>query len=225
MNDLKADIQNMYMKAGVTGSQLLFILTDAQITNDKFLVYINDILSSGWIPELFAKDELDGILGKVRSEAKQAGYLDTPDQLFEFFLSKARKNLHLALCFSPVGDAFRFRARKFPGIINCTSMDWFHDWPRNALIDVANRFLAEIEFPTPEIAENVGLHMAEVHLSIGEANVDFLKMERRYNYTTPTSFLELISFYRLLLDKKRDKITDQIERLEIGLGIMKATIE
>lgn len=69
----------MYLKAGVTGSQLLFILTDSQITNDKFLVYINDILSSGWIPELFAKDELDGILGKIRAEAKNAGYLDTPD--------------------------------------------------------------------------------------------------------------------------------------------------
>lgn len=225
MNDLKTDIQAMYQKAGVQGAQLLFILTDGQITNDKFLVYINDILSSGWIPELFAKDEIDGILGKVRSEAKQAGFLDTPDQLFEFFLNKARKNLHLALCFSPVGDAFRFRARKFPGIINCTSIDWFHDWPRNALVDVASRFLSEIDFPTDDIRDAVGQHMADVHLSIADANVEFLRIERRFNYTTPTSFLELISFYRMVLDKKRDKITDQIDRLEIGLGIMKATIE
>ena len=104
-------------------------------------------------------------------------------------------------------------------------MDWFHDWPRNALIDVAARFLAEIDFPNPDIRTNVGLHMAEVHLSITAANDDLLRMERRYNYTTPTSYLELISFYRMLLDKKRDKITDQIDRLEIGLGIMKATIE
>jgi dynein heavy chain len=58
---------------------LLFILTDSQVTNDKFLVYINDMLSSGWIPELFAKDEIDGILGKVRAEAKGAGFMDTPD--------------------------------------------------------------------------------------------------------------------------------------------------
>lgn len=115
------------------------------------MVYINDILSSGWIPELFAKDEMDGILGKVRAEAKSAGFLDTPDQLFEFFLDKVRKNLHLALCFSPVGDAFRFRARKFPGIINCTSMDWFHEWPKTALIDVAQRFLSDVELPNPEL--------------------------------------------------------------------------
>jgi dynein heavy chain len=50
-------------------------------------------------------------------------------------------------------------------------------------------------------------------------------MERRYNYTTPTSFLELINFYKILLDKKRDKITDQINRLEIGLQTMKSTTE
>lgn len=62
--------------------------------------------------------------------------------------------------------------------------------------------------------------MAETHLSIAEANREFLAMERRYNYTTPTSFLELISFYRGLLEKKQGKIKDQIGRLEFGLGIM-----
>lgn len=67
--------------------------------------------------------------------------------------------------------------------------------------------------------------MAEVHLSISEANVEYLQLERRYNYTTPTSFLELISFYKLLVDKKRNKITDQINRLEIGLQTMKSTTD
>jgi dynein heavy chain len=71
-----------------------------------------------------------------------------PDELFEFFLNKVRKNLHLCLCFSPVGDLFRIRARMFPGVINCTSIDWFFEWPRKALIDVATRKLIDIEFPT-----------------------------------------------------------------------------
>jgi len=62
--------------------------------------------------------------------------------------------------------------------------------------------------------------MAQVHISIEDANQDFLLQERRYNYTTPTSFLELINFYKLLLGKKRGKITDQINRLEIGLQTM-----
>merc|ERR1719326_2477216 len=146
---------------------------------------------------------MDEICGKVRSEARSVGTEDTPTALFNFFLLKIKRNLHLDLCFSPVGDAFRIRARMFPGIINCTSMDWFHEWPRAALIDVANRFLAEIEFPEDEIRTNIALHMAHVHLSIGEANQEFLIAERRHNYTTPTSFLELINFYKMLVDSKR----------------------
>jgi dynein heavy chain len=74
LNDLKTDIQGIYTKAGVSGDNVLFLLTDGQITQDLFLVYINDLLSAGWIPELFPKDELDGLLGKVRSEAKANGY-------------------------------------------------------------------------------------------------------------------------------------------------------
>jgi len=67
--------------------------------------------------------------------------------------------------------------------------------------------------------------MAEVHISIAVANSDFLAQERRYNYTTPTSFLELIKFYIMLLGSKQGKITDQIDRLEIGLQIMKSTVD
>lgn len=221
--DLKVDIQGMFQKATVAGASLFFILTDGQIADNKFLMYINDLLASGYIPELFAKDELDGLLGKVRGEAKANGYQDTPDQLFEFFQDKARKNLHLGICFSPVGDAFRFRARMFPGIINCTTLDYFFDWPLEALINVANRFLSEIEFPSDEIRDSIAQNMAATHLSIAEANKDFRELERRHNYTTPTSYLELISFYKSLLGTKQGKIKDQIERLEFGLGIMKQT--
>jgi dynein heavy chain len=48
--------------------------------------------------------------------------------------------------------------------------------------------------------------MATTHLSIAAANQDFKDMERRFNYTTPTSYLELISFYKALLGKKQGKI-------------------
>lgn len=104
MNELRIDLEGMYTKAGVAGASILFILTDSQITNEKFLVYINDILSSGWVPDMFPKEEKDAVLGKIRNEAKSAGYLDTPDQLFDYFLEKTKRNFHLALCFSPVGD-------------------------------------------------------------------------------------------------------------------------
>jgi dynein heavy chain len=211
------------MKTGVNGLEMLFLMTDSQITDEKFLVYINDILSAGYIPELFAVDEIDTIHGKIRGEAKGQGIEDNPDALMTFFINKVKRNLHMGLCFSPVGDQFRFRARQFPALINSTSIDWFHAWPRDALIGVANRFLAKIEFPSEEIQEAISEHMAFVHLSIDEANQEFKTRERRFNYTTPTSFLELISFYEKLLGNKQGAIVDSISRLERGLTTMSET--
>jgi dynein heavy chain len=73
----------------------------------------------------------------------------------------------MGLCFSPVGDGLRKRARSFPGLINATSIDWFHEWPEDALIGVAQRFLKDIEWPNEEIADQLSAHMAFVHMSIG----------------------------------------------------------
>lgn len=65
--------------------------------------------------------------------------------------------------------------------------------------------------------------MAETHLSIDAANEKFRRLERRNNYTTPKSFLELISFYKTLLDDKRGSIQRQIKRYDLGLQILAET--
>lgn len=206
----------MYIKAGVKGggTPSVFILTDVQIPEDKYLVDINDMLSSGIIPGLFAPEELEGIFSSIQNEAKQAGKAETKELLFEYFTDKVRMNLHVILCFSPVGDTFRVRARKFPGLISCTSIDWFHPWPRDALYDVAIRFLQEVELETDEMRIGIANNMSDVHMSIDAANETFLQLERRFNYTTPKSFLELIDFYKKLLNKKRGRIVDNIGRLQ-----------
>jgi len=52
-------------------------------------------------------------------------------------------SLHLSLCFSPAGDQLRNRCRNFPGLVSNTTIDWFFEWPEDALEDVANAKLAE----------------------------------------------------------------------------------
>jgi dynein heavy chain len=223
--DLKEHLMDMYKAAGVKGTGLVFLLTDSQIVDDKFLVYVNDMLSSGWIADLFPRDELDSVFGLLRNEAKAAGIADTPDTMLEFFISRVKRNLHIVLCFSPVGDTFRVRARRFPGLINCTSIDWFHAWPRDALVSVAARFLIDVEMATPEIKENCAHHMAEVHLTVSQTSVSFRDQQRRHNYVTPKSFLELISFYKSLLAEKRGAVGQLINRLDTGLSTLRKTAQ
>jgi dynein heavy chain len=46
---------------------------------------------------------------------------------------------------SPIGETLRVRARKFPSLINCTTLDWFSAWPHQALKSVALRFIEEMD--------------------------------------------------------------------------------
>ena len=85
---------------------------------------------------------------------------------------------------------------------------------------MANRFNASVDFGSEEILEKVSQQMAELHLSIDDANTRFLASERRHNYTTAKSFLELINFYINLLKKLQSQCDGNIERLEKGLTIM-----
>jgi hypothetical protein len=68
-----------------------------------------------------------------------------PPHQYAFFIERCRRNLHVVLCLSPIGDALRTRLRMFPSLVNCTTIDWFHPWPRDALQNVALRSLSEIQ--------------------------------------------------------------------------------
>jgi len=57
------------------------------------------------------------------------------------------------MCFSPIGDSSRNRVRNFPSLVNCTTIDWFSEWPKDALQSVAVRFLGDIEM-TDEVRKN-----------------------------------------------------------------------
>ena len=157
---------------------MVFLMTDTQVTDERFLVYINDLLSSGYIPDLFTKEEYDGIFTSLRNVAKAEGIPDNRDSMMSFFINRVRANLHVVLCFSPVGDSFRQRSRKFPGIINCTSIDWFQPWPKDALVSVAQKFLEDVEMGgKPETRDNIAYHIAEVHTSVGAVSEEYLKVD------------------------------------------------
>jgi dynein heavy chain len=225
VDDLLESFREYFKLAGVKGVPIVFLMTDTQVVDEKFLIYINSILASGWISGLFPKEDLDAMIGNLRNEAKAAGIPDLPDAMLQFFISRVRTNLHVVLCFSPVGDVFRVRARRFPALIYNTAIDFFHPWPRDALISVANKFLDEVDLPTPEIRNSLSVHMADEHLSVTDASKKYLDTQGRFNYVTPKSFLELIGFYKFLLDKKRASVMQLIDRLDTGLSTLRKTAD
>ncbi|ESO12478.1 hypothetical protein HELRODRAFT_155577 [Helobdella robusta] len=221
--DLKQDLNGLYQKAGLKGLGMVLLMTDAHIIDERFLVLINDLLASGEIPDLFTEDDLDIIVTGVRNDVKEMGLFDSRENCWKFFIDRVRRQLKVILCFSPVGNTLRVRSRNFPALTNCTSIDWFHEWPEEALISVSHRFLSEIELLDSGMRQSISQFVAYVHRSVNQVSEIYLQNERRYNYTTPKSFLELIQLYQNLLAKKHENLQASVLRLETGLEKLKGS--
>lgn len=106
----------------------MYLMTDAQVAEERFLVVVNDMLASGEIPDLLPDDEVENVIASMRTEVKTVGLQDTRENCWKFFIERVRKVLKCVLCFSPVGTTLRARSKKFPAVVNCTSIIWFQGW-------------------------------------------------------------------------------------------------
>nr|XP_056713421.1 dynein axonemal heavy chain 11 [Euleptes europaea] len=223
IQDLKVDLANLYIKSGAKNIPTVFLLTDAQVPDERFLVLINDLLASGEVPDLFSDEDMDAVIAGIRNEIRGSGLVDTRENCWKFFLDRVRLQLKIILCFSPVGSTLRVRARKFPAIVNCTAIDWFHEWPQEALLSVSRRFIEETPGIKPQFYDSICHFMAYAHTSVNEISAKFHQNEKRYNYTTPKSFLEQIMLYKNLLEKNVQKISQHKEHLVNGIQKLKTT--
>ncbi|KAJ8964394.1 hypothetical protein NQ317_006775 [Molorchus minor] len=216
--DWRDDLRKLLLRAGCEGKPIIFIFADTQIADEMFIEDINTVLNTADVPNLYATEEKATILEKMQTAAREAGKKVelTPLALYNYFIERVRSNLHVALCMSPIGDSFRVRCRMFPSLINCCTIDWFQNWPDDALERVANMFLTQAGLSVEMVAQCTSI-CKQFHVTVQEASDKFFREQKRKTYITPTSYLELIQTFKNLYALKVDQITMQRNRYEVGL--------
>ncbi|KAL6257142.1 hypothetical protein P5V15_012074 [Pogonomyrmex californicus] len=215
------DIKVILRKATATELHSTFLFSDTQIKEENFLEDISNMLNLGEVPNIFDADEKGEICEKMRlidRQRERAFQTDgSPAALFNLFVQICRDQLHIVVTMSPIGDNFRNRIRKFPALVNCCTIDWLQPWPKDALLAVATKFLSTVELTDHE--KNAGIDMCQFfHVSTQRLSDEYLVRLNRYNYVTPTSYLEMIKTFQSLLDKKRGEVLRAKARYEGGLG-------
>ncbi|BBN11637.1 hypothetical protein Mp_5g13570 [Marchantia polymorpha subsp. ruderalis] len=224
-NEWKEDLKKVLYKAGLDDKETVFLFSDTQILMESFLEDINNILNSGEVPNLWKNEDLDIIATAMRPILLAAGTPVTKLNLQTAFLKRVRQNLHVVLAMSPIGDAFRTRLRMFPSLVNCCTIDWFSEWPEEALKSVANNFLTATGLFTPEEVQKVVKVCVYIHQSVERRSADFLQELNRHNYVTPTSYLELLQLFIKLMGEKKSDLQGLKGRLEAGLDKLLTTAQ
>jgi len=219
--DLMEDIKSQYLLAGFA-RPVTFVFTDAEVKNEGFLEYINMILSTGEIPGLMPKDEVVAMIAELSPIFEKAtGEEATNIKVTKYFYANVRANLHIVLCFSPVGAKFRDRALNFPALFSATTIDWFLPWPEEALQKVGNSFLATfpVKVDNDKMKADLVDHIAAVHNIVADQCTAYFGQYRRSVYVTPKSYLSFINFYKEVYAKKFETINNDSEK--IGNGLLK----
>ncbi|KAG5670791.1 hypothetical protein PVAND_001030 [Polypedilum vanderplanki] len=211
----KADLKTLFNK--LMTQPTVFLFSSAQIVEEGFLEFINNILTIGFVPALFTDDEKDSIIGNCRNAAKDAGYASSKDGIWKYFVDKCSENLHVVLSMSPSGDSLRNYCRSFPGLVGNTTINWIFPWPKQALRSVARGYISENRKIPDSYKDEINDHVVHVHESLTYYTQEFHTILRRRNYITPKHYLDYVTTYIRLLDEKSSFITKQIVRYSDGI--------
>ncbi|XP_026839391.1 dynein heavy chain 2, axonemal [Drosophila erecta] len=241
--DFREDLKNLYKVTGIKQRLTIFIFSSDQIAEVSFLEITNNMLSTGEI-NLFKSDEFDELKPELERPAKKTGVLLTTEALYSFFILNVRDFLHVALCFSPIGENFRSYIRQYPALLSSTTPNWFRLWPQEALLEVASHFL--IGFPLNVVVpgkedekhreslvmstetllqRDIAYAFSVIHSSVAKMSESMYAEVKRYNYVTSPNYLQLVSGFKKLLEKKRLEVSTASNRLRNGLSKISETQE
>eukprot|EP00963_Diacronema_lutheri_P008805 scaffold776_cov347-Pavlova_lutheri.AAC.3 len=221
-SEWKDDLRKVMKVAGLQEQEVTFFIADTQIVKESFLEDLNNMLNSGDVPNLMKGDDLEEINQVYQPKLQRMGVATDKIAVYKAFVNTVKENLHIIIAMSPVGSAFKTRLRMFPSLVNCCTIDWFDEWPMKALQSVAKSYFQSLEFDTELLGKAIEF-CVDVHVSVAKVSKRFIEERGRFNYVTPTSYLELLQTFAKLLAQKKSGILDMRKRFQNGLDKLSST--
>lgn len=225
----KQDLVKIMARAGADCKDVVLMLNESHLKFGFILEDINNLLNTADVPNLFQEEDFLPLIDKIKTNAKRNGLTaiaetGTNTQAYDYFIETVKRHLHIVLVVSPVGDSLKNRIRNFPSIVNCTNIIYFKQWPQQALEHVAENSLQDLFLPA-ETQSSLVKGCKYFHETAMKISKQYREIEGRFNYVTPSSYLELIKLFKLLLARQKTKIENFIQNYKTGVHKLLITAE
>ena len=226
--DFDADLRGIMKRAGCKGEKICFIFDESNVLGPAFLERMNALLASGEVPGLFEGDEYISLLNMAREHiVKEIKGVDTEEEIYKAFIKGVQRNLHVVFTMNPLSPDFSNRAASSPALYNRCVIDWFGDWSREGLFQVAKKLtenadLRKENFKKQDMSKEE-MHtlivdsITSYHMIIKDLNDKLAKNAKKFNYITPRDFLDFIKHFINLQKEKNDELNEQKSHIDKGL--------
>ncbi|XP_042781926.1 dynein axonemal heavy chain 14 isoform X4 [Panthera leo] len=218
--EFKEALKRGVIQAGLEGSPTALIVANINLKQESFLEDLDSVLNSQKTLGLFEDDELGSIALRIRSFAEPSGSVDDRQSLLALFQKRIHKNLHVFVTVSPTGPSFRQQCRLRPSVVTACTVDWYGEWPADALLAVADSFLREkVDLGSREhLKEKLASTCVQIHKSIKDLNTKYFQKTGRRNYVTPNSYLRFMDTFARILRSRQKEMQAKRSRLHMGLS-------
>ena len=214
------DMKELILLTVSKNRQITFLVSDSQMVDTRMLEDINCLLNTGNILGMqLNQDEQKKIDEAGKLECSKKGLAPTQVNLQQQAVQLVKSNVHVVFCMSPLSQGFLNKLRMFPSLISCCTIDWFHEWPQEALLEVAREGLSGCNEESDGQLERF---FAEAQIIVKEESHRLRREQQRYNFVTPTIYLELLKSFHQILDSKKKKNEYGISRLKNGIEKLKS---
>ena len=226
--DFDADLRGIMKRAGCKGEKICFIFDESNVLGPAFLERMNALLASGEVPGLFEGDEYISLLNMARENiVKEIKGVETEEEIYKAFIKGVQRNLHVVFTMNPLSPDFSNRAASSPALYNRCVIDWFGDWSREGLFQVAKKLtenadLRKENFKKHDMSKDE-MHtlivdsITSYHIVIKDLNDKLSKNAKKFNYITPRDFLDFIKHFTNLQKEKSDELNEQKTHINKGL--------
>nr|XP_018914608.1 PREDICTED: dynein heavy chain 7, axonemal-like [Bemisia tabaci] len=219
-NEWCQDLKTIIRKASASDAHVVLLMEEAQILEESMVEDVCNVLTFGEVPNLFALDEKMDLCERIRSlDRKRDKVLQSDGStvaLYNFFLQTVREQLHIMIALNPTDKRFRQRLRKYPALVNCCAINWFHIWANDSLSAIGQKLISSADLIKEErdICVEACKHFHSSTLDLAhEAQI----LYNQIIHVTSVSFVELVILFKDLVNKKKSDLRKSMKNYEIGL--------
>ena len=218
-NEFKNDLKLLCSKAVSHDEQFVVIINETLMKNESAMMMVHNEILSGEIQKFFSHDDLGKLLVTLETKFTGRGEEFEAEKSMEYLNEILCRNLHCVFCCPTTNEGPLFQ--RFPLLVNRTTINWIKPWDEGSLIEIADKYLKDVQYETDEIREGTLAYAPfafQTSRRFAEEPMNRAKIQFGLK-----SYFEFLGYYRKNLVLKKESNRCNYNRFYTALNKLKDT--